>query len=225
MSQTYPLFKREFLGYFRSPVAYVFLVVFLLASVGLNVGLDFLPASLPFAVHAGRPLSPEEAADVVWLDLVTTNVDRTPRNPNLLWWHGQLWLIDHGAALYRHHVATVGADEADRPFPQIVDHVLLTLLGGDPAERLATLRAAHAALAPRVDAERLAQIAAEVPADWAGEHDYAGYLAERIGVVGRWLDAIEGLDTTASATSWACPRKLGTVVASHSWPWRGQPSV
>lgn len=35
MSQVTPVFKREFLGYFRSPVAYVFLIVFLMASVGL----------------------------------------------------------------------------------------------------------------------------------------------------------------------------------------------
>ncbi|MBO9534946.1 MAG: aminotransferase class I and II [Solirubrobacteraceae bacterium] len=173
----------------------------LLASVGENVGLDFLPASLPFAVFAGHEIPLEEAAAVVWLDLVTTNVDRTPRNSNLLWWHGQLWLIDHGAALYRHHAATVGAGEADRPFPQIVDHILMPLLGDDPAARLEPLRAAHARLAPLVTPEVLAAIVANVPDDWRGEHDYAGYLAERIAVVGRWLEAIDGIDQTSSATS------------------------
>lgn len=173
----------------------------LVSSAGDNVGLDFLPSALPYAVHAGHEVSTEEAASVVWLDLLTTNVDRTPRNPNLLWWHGQLWLIDHGAALYRHHAATLTAAEADRPFPQIVDHVLLGLLGAGPAERLAELRAAHDRLAPRVDASLLERVTAEIPADWAPEHDYAAYLAERVQVVGRWLAAIDGLEMTGSATT------------------------
>lgn len=173
----------------------------LLASAGANVGLDFLPAALPFAIHAGHEVSIEEAANVVWLDLLATNVDRTPRNPNLLWWHGQLWLIDHGAALYRHHAATLTASEADRPFPQIVDHVLLGLLGADATTRLATLRAAHARLAPTVTPSLLEAVTANVPEDWAGEHDYAAYLAARVEVVGRWLDEIDQLEMTGSATT------------------------
>ena len=74
------------------------------ASAGVNLGVDFLPGALP--VHA-RPSrrTPTLAADVVWLDALVTNVDRTPRNPNLLRWHGNLWLIDHGAALYAFHGA------------------------------------------------------------------------------------------------------------------------
>ena len=68
-------------------------------SGGLNFGIDFLPGALAYTPAAGPP--PEElAADVVWLDALATNVDRTPRNPNLLVWHASLWLIDHGAALY-----------------------------------------------------------------------------------------------------------------------------
>lgn len=173
----------------------------LVGSAGSNVGLDFLPAALPFAIHAGHEVGVEEAANVVWLDLVTTNVDRTPRNPNLLWWHGQLWLIDHGAALYRHHAATLSAAEADRPFPQIVDHVLLGVLGDDPATRLEALRAAHARLAPVADASLLERVTAEIPEDWAAPHDYAGYLAERVRVVGRWLTEIDGLQMTGSATT------------------------
>lgn len=171
------------------------------ASVGDNVGLDFLPASLPFAVHADRAVPVEEAAAVVWLDLLTTNVDRTPRNPNLLWWHGHLWLIDHGAALYRQHAATLDGTQADRPFPQIADHVLLPLLGADAAARLATLRAAHARLAPLLTPELLASVVAEVPAEWVGDHDYAAYLAARVGVVGRFLEASEGIEITGSAST------------------------
>src|SRR3954471_20916812 len=70
------------------------------ASGGRNVGLDFLPGALPFVPGAGEPPAPELAAAIVWFDALMTNVDRTPRNPNLLSWHGRLWLIDHGAALY-----------------------------------------------------------------------------------------------------------------------------
>lgn len=173
----------------------------LAASAGLNVGLDFLPASLPYSVHAGHGIAPQEAARVVWLDLLTTNVDRTPRNPNLLWWHGAMWLIDHGAALYRHHAATLGPGEADRPFPQLADHVLIGQLGGDPAARADALRAAHAELAPRLTPELLAQIAGLVPAEWAGEHDYAGYLGARVEVVGRLLGQLEGLSASGSAST------------------------
>ncbi len=173
----------------------------LVGSAGDNVGLDFLPSALPFAIHAGHEVDRLEAAAIVWLDLITTNVDRTPRNPNLLWWHDQLWLIDHGAALYRHHAATLTADEADRPFPQIVDHVLLGLLGDDPATRLASLQAAHARLAPHIDASLLERVTSEVPVEWAGDHDYAAYLAARVVVVERWLGEIDGLQMTGSATT------------------------
>src|SRR5688572_26716894 len=72
-------------------------------STGLNVGLDYLPGSLPLGAPVGAGVSPELAADVVWFDAYLQNVDRTPRNPNLLLWHRNLWLIDHGAALYTQH--------------------------------------------------------------------------------------------------------------------------
>src|SRR5689334_5098361 len=71
----------------------------LVASAGANLGVDFLPSALPFSPAAGEPVDPELAAAIVWLDALVTNVDRTPQNPNLLWWHGRLWLIDHGASL------------------------------------------------------------------------------------------------------------------------------
>ena len=62
---------------------------------------------------------------MVWLDALITNVDRTPRNPNLLCWHGQMWLIDHGAALYRQHAEDDFVATARQPFPLIEQHVLL----------------------------------------------------------------------------------------------------
>ncbi len=79
------------------------------------------------------------AADIVWLDAFTTNVDRTPRNPNLLIWHDRLWLIDHGAALYLQHGGLDPAAHADKPFPLIAEHVLLPCAGSivDAHERLA----------------------------------------------------------------------------------------
>jgi hypothetical protein len=71
----------------------------LLASPGLNLGVDFLPGSITFSAASPDALDPDFAADVVWLDALVTNVDRTARNPNLLEWHRRIWLIDHGAAL------------------------------------------------------------------------------------------------------------------------------
>src|SRR6188508_302751 len=75
----------------------------LVASAGTNLGVDFLPGALPFTPAAADGFDPARAADVVWFDALVMNVDRTPRNPNLLVWHGRTWLIDHGAALYVHH--------------------------------------------------------------------------------------------------------------------------
>src|ERR1700729_3132334 len=101
-------------------------------SAGANLGVDFLPGALPYT-PAG-PWVPDDrlAADVVWLDALTTNVDRTPRNPNLLIWHDRLWLIDHGAALYLQHGGLDPAAHADKPFPLIADHVLLGRAGPIP---------------------------------------------------------------------------------------------
>jgi len=84
----------------------------LVASGGTNLGVDFLPGALPFSPAAGPPPDPELAAAIVWLDALVTNVDRTAQNPNLLWWHRRLWLIDHGAALYWHHAAEQSVDAA-----------------------------------------------------------------------------------------------------------------
>jgi hypothetical protein len=81
------------------------------ASIGLNLGVDFLPGSFG---HETLEVAPEEAAKVLWLDAFTANVDRTWRNPNLLQWHRDLWLIDHGAALYFHHAWPGGVSDPRR---------------------------------------------------------------------------------------------------------------
>ena len=98
-------------------------------SAGVNVALDFLPGSLPYTPAAGFQPTPELAAEVVWLDALVSNVDRTPRNPNLLVWHERLWLIDHGAALYFHHRDWEPEVDAVKPFAGIADHVLLPIAG------------------------------------------------------------------------------------------------
>lgn len=131
----------------------------LAASVGLNLGVDFLPGS--FGYDGSRPPSPEEAARVLWLDAFTANVDRTWSNPNLLVWHGQMWAIDHGAALYFHHSwpnrDSDPARFAGQPF-DASKHVLL-----DVADDLSPM---HDDLAVIVLAALLDGALAQVPDEW-----------------------------------------------------------
>jgi hypothetical protein len=141
-------------------------------STGLNVALDFLPGSLPYTPAAGLQPSPEAAAEIVWLDALVTNVDRTPRNPNLLVWHGRLWLIDHGAALYFHHRDWSPEADAARPFPAIADHVLLPLA--------CSLPEADERLASRLGVEVLREVVSLVPSEWADGEAYVDYLARRL---------------------------------------------
>lgn len=97
----------------------------LLASAGDNVGLALLPGALAFDPAARPALDPGAAARIVAFDAYTQNIDRTARNPNLLWSGGRLWLIDHGAALYWQHDWNGGLTGFDAPFPQIARHALL----------------------------------------------------------------------------------------------------
>jgi hypothetical protein len=99
------------------------------ASGGLNLALDFLPGSLPFDPAVGPP-DPALAARILWFDAFVQNVDRSPRNTNLLVWHDELWLIDHGAALYFHHdwpgrEGQALEAAAQRPYAAARNHVLL----------------------------------------------------------------------------------------------------
>ena len=145
------------------------------ASAGLNIGLDFLPGALPFDPAVGMPLDPLLAGSIVWFDALVTNVDRTPRNPNLLVWHDRLWLIDHGAAFYAHHSTPEFASLAERPFPMIAEHVLLPFAG--------SIAEADAALAPRLDRGVLDEVAGLVPDEWidGGRREvYADYLEARL---------------------------------------------
>jgi hypothetical protein len=128
------------------------------SSGGANLGVDFLPGALPFDATAGQALDPAFAADVVWLDGLLTNVDRTPRNPNLLTWHGRVWLIDHGALLAVMQPHPAGHPR--RPFPLLREHVLLPYAG--------SVADADARLAARA-AEALPGALATVPDTWLGE--------------------------------------------------------
>lgn len=140
----------------------------IVASAGTNLGLDFLPGSATYSPGAGFDPEPEMAAAIVWLDALMTNVDRTAQNPNMLVWHRQLWLIDHGAALYQQHGGLEPAEQADRPFAQIRDHVLLALAG--------SIADADARLAPLVTPALLEAIIALVPERWLGAQQRAAYL-------------------------------------------------
>lgn len=93
------------------------------ASVGLNLGLHYLSGAITFDANV-TIVDPLTASQIVWLDCLLTNVDRTPRNTNMLTWHRELWLIDHGAALYFHHSWHNWQEQAKRPFVQVKDHVL-----------------------------------------------------------------------------------------------------
>jgi HipA-like kinase len=97
-------------------------------SVGMNLALHYLSGAISFD-PAVTTINATLASQVVWLDCLITNVDRTPRNTNMLTWYRELWLIDHGAALYFHHGWDNWEEQAQRPFAPVKDHVLLPLAG------------------------------------------------------------------------------------------------
>jgi hypothetical protein len=130
-------------------------------SAGLNIGVDFLPGSLAYNPRPDASVDPDFAADVVWFDAFTMNVDRTPRNPNMLIWHGNPWLIDHGASIYVQHISDAFAERAGAPFPQSADHVLLPWAS--------SIEAAGERLAGMVTPDLLQQIIALLPSDLIGD--------------------------------------------------------
>jgi hypothetical protein len=154
------------------------------ASIGLNLGVDFLPGS--FGYDASCTPALEDAAKILWLDAFTANVDRSWRNPNLLVWGGDLWAIDHGASLYFHHGWSSGPGSPERfaaqPF-DASDHVLLGFQDG--------VAGADAELAAQITAELLDEVLSMVPDVWlAGPHDRAAYkdfLLARVSGDRSWL--------------------------------------
>lgn len=168
------------------------------ASVGLNLGTDFLPGAMGY--DGSTPPDPATAARVLWLDAFTANIDRTWSNPNLVVWHGEPWLIDHGAALYFHHAwpgtAAQAAPDPARFARQPFDasqHVLAAVAPDAPG----TLASLHTQLAPTIgDAVRAA--VAAVPTEWlettgglpttdAVREAYVDFLTARLAQAEHWL--------------------------------------
>ena len=138
------------------------------ASPGTNLGTDFLPGSLGFDPVA-HSVDPDLASRVLWLDALVGNVDRSWRNPNLLLWHRDLWLIDHGASLVFHHDWARAASAAEKPY-RADDHVLAAQATG--------LAAAAEQLAPQVTRSLLEQVAALVPDVWLDDEPGFGSAGE-----------------------------------------------
>jgi HipA-like kinase len=152
-------------------------------SAGLNVALDYLPGSVTLDPTVERP-DAELASRIVWFDAYVTNVDRTVRNTNMLIWHRQLWLIDHGSTLYFHHADDwMSAHERARdPFALIRDHVLLPWA--------TELDRADEAMTARLTADVLHRAVALIPDEWldgagdggpeAHRATYRAYLTDRL---------------------------------------------
>ncbi len=154
------------------------------ASPGLNLALDFLPGAVAFDAIDARSLDPLLASCIVWFDAFVSNVDRTARNTNMLWWHKRLMLIDHGASLYFHHTGNDYKKYSDSPFTTIKDHVLLR-----SASQLAE---ADALLEERLTRTIITDIINMIPGTWLegdtlypdqDDHRaaYIAYLLARLG--------------------------------------------
>jgi hypothetical protein len=159
------------------------------ASAGLNLGVDFLPGSFGFDSKA--PVESTDPARVLWLDAFCANVDRSWRNPNLLLWHGNLWVIDHGASLYFHHGWSGGVSDPARFAAQPWspdDHIF-----GD-----------HAAELPGIDDELRALLSEEV---------FTEVLAA---VPDEWLEPVPGAEDPAALRA-AYVAFLTARLAAEQW--------
>jgi hypothetical protein len=153
------------------------------ASAGLNLALDYLPGALPFDALDARSLDPVLASLIVWFDAYVSNVDRTPRNTNMLFWHRRLMLIDHGASLYFHHMPVEYRERSRTSFAPIKDHVLLPIASAlDKADQVAKTK---------LNTDILRTIVELIPASWLGNTQfyadaeaqraaYLDYLQERL---------------------------------------------
>ncbi|SDD81817.1 hypothetical protein SAMN04487996_102264 [Dyadobacter soli] len=154
------------------------------ASTGLNLAMHYLSGAITFDPVVTK-VEPRLASEIVWLDSFLTNVDRTARNTNMLMWHKELWLIDHGAALYFHHSWQNWEEQARRPFVQIKDHVLL--------RSASMLDEVNAEFSGRLAGGIIPAVVSLIPDDWllndspfesADEHRqaYISYLQARLSV-------------------------------------------
>ncbi len=156
------------------------------ASGGTNLAFDYLPGSIAYEPGLGPPPG-DEAARVVWFDGLVMNVDRTARNTNLLLWHRQLYLIDHGASLYFQHDWPAGLGKSRAPFAPLRDHVLLPFAGD--------LAAVDAALSARLGEDVLTAIVDQVPDAWLpapaeeSRASFVRFLRERLEAPRPFLEA------------------------------------
>ena len=152
------------------------------ASVGLNLGVHYLSGSITYD-PAVSPVDPKLASQIVWLDCLLTNVDRTSRNTNMLIWYKELWLIDFGASLYFHHSWNNWKEQAEKPFVLVKDHVLLPLAS--------ELDAVNEEFKSILSQELIENIVGAIPEEWlkgetafssVEEHRqaYADFLVTRI---------------------------------------------
>ncbi|MFC1975900.1 HipA family kinase [Chloroflexota bacterium] len=155
------------------------------ASAGrLNLGLRYLPNALEFNMLLKPPPHPELASAIVWFDAYVTNVDRTPRNVNMLIWQDNLWLIDHGAALYFHHDWNDYLTRSKSPFARIKDHTLINFA--------TALREADETLRPRLKATVVPQIVDLIPGEWLNqETSFANHTEHREAYVAYLLGRLE----------------------------------
>jgi hypothetical protein len=163
-------------------------------SEGLNIGLDYLPGSITFdpIIAAAMKGNSRLASSIVWFDALVTNVDRTPKNTNLLVWHRALWMIDHGATLIFHHNWSDDFLKRSRnAFAPIKHHVLL---------RWATdIRSVDSQLASMLTAEVIDEVLDLIPNEWLGDEPrfatvkehraaYRDYLLHRLESPRRWME-------------------------------------
>lgn len=168
-------------------------------SVGLNLGLHYLSGAITFDPTVTK-VDALLASQIVWLDCLLMNIDRTCRNTNMLIWHHQLWLIDHGAALYFHHSWHNWKEQATRAFVFVKDHVLLP--------QASELKNVHEQFSTLLTQERIESIVALIPDDWLGEEElfatkkehreaYVTFLTTRLAHAASFIkevqDAREGL--------------------------------
>jgi hypothetical protein len=141
------------------------------ASAGrLNLGLRYLPNAFDYNILIEPPPTPELASKIVWFDAYVTNVDRTARNVNLLIWQDELWLIDHGAALYFHHSWDDFMTRSRSVFSRIKDHTLLRFAEHIPQ--------ADAALRSRLTPDVLQRLVNLMPQEWLSEETLFSTVAE-----------------------------------------------
>ena len=133
------------------------------ASVGLNLALHYLSGAITYDPTITK-IESTLASKIVWMDCLLTNMDRTPRNTNMLYWHKELWLIDHGASLYFHHSWQNWEEQAKRPFVLVKDHVLLP-----QASEIAVVDAELKAI---LTPELIDDILALIPDEWLDERSF-----------------------------------------------------